>query len=295
LKVSVGITGGKGGTGKSMVAVNISALIARERNLVLADLDVEAPNDHILLGVKLENEEPIEIMLPFINYKKCTGCSVCAKICDTGGIIMTRERLPMVLPRLCSGCRACYFACPEKAIVEGKRIEGYIYRRDVRLKHSSFTLVTGMLREGEEHTPPVVLSAKRRAVELAEDMLTIDTSAGTGNHVSTALDGSKLALVITEPTPLGLHDLKLILEVLNELGIEAWIVVNRWGIGSSEKMLGNIGKIANDYKAEMKAKIPYSRDIYEFYVKGTPIVEAAPHHDISKIFSFMAREILEVV
>ncbi|MGC9115848.1 MAG: 4Fe-4S binding protein [Fervidicoccaceae archaeon] len=278
-----------------MVAVNIASLLARERELVLADLDVEAPNVHLLLNAKLENEEPVEIMLPFIDYKKCTGCGVCAKICDTGGIIMTREKMPMVLPRLCSGCRACYFACPEKAIVEGKRVEGYIYYTRVRLKDCEFTLVTGMLREGEEHTPPVVLPAKKKAISLSRDLLVIDTSAGTANHVSTALEGSKIALAVTEPTPLGLHDLELILKVLNELRIDAWVLVNRWGIGSSEKMYSIAEKIAKKHNAVIKAKIPYSRDLVEAYVRGIPIVEFYPDHEISKIFRSIAKEILDVV
>ncbi len=171
MKAKISVTGGKGGTGKSTIAVNLATLIARERKLVLADLDVEAPNDHVLLNASLENEEPVEIMLPFIVYPKCTRCGVCAQVCDTGAIILTREKLPFVIPRLCSGCRACYYACPYDAIVEGKRIIGYTYKTQVKIDDTVFTLVTGVLREGEEHTPPVVLAARKRAMSLAEDLL----------------------------------------------------------------------------------------------------------------------------
>ena len=295
MRVKLAVTGGKGGTGKSTVATNLATLLARERRLVLADLDVEAPNDHILLGVGLENEEPVKIMLPFIDYKKCTRCGACAEVCDTGAIVLTRDKTPYVVPRLCSGCRACYFACPDKAIIEGQRIIGYTYHTKVRLKTSDFDLVTGVLREGEEHTPPVVLAARRRAMKLAEDVLLVDTSAGTASHVAIALEGSKLAVAVTEPTPLGLHDLEMILRILSEQGIEAWVVVNRWGIGSSEKIMDRLAETARNYGAVIKARIPYSREIVDSYVKGVPIVEMHPDHEVSKVFHSLAEELLETI
>ncbi len=291
MKVKISVTGGKGGTGKSTIAVNLATLIARERKLVLADLDVEAPNDHVLLNASLENEEPVEIMLPFIIYPKCTRCGVCAQVCDTGAIILTREKLPFVIPRLCSGCRACYYACPYNAIVEGKRIIGYTYKTQVKIDDIVFTLVTGVLREGEEHTPPVVLAARRRAMSLAEDLLLVDTSAGTANHVSIALEDSKLVLAVTEPTPLGLHDLELILELSSTLGLESWVIVNRSTIGDVSK----VEEVAQKYNARIVAKIPYSREIVESYVKGVPIVNLYPNHPISQSLQALAKTVLEVI
>ena len=291
MKAKISVTGGKGGTGKSTIAVNLATLIARERKLVLADLDVEAPNDHVLLNASLENEEPVEIMLPFIVYPKCTRCGVCAQVCDTGAIILTREKLPFVIPRLCSGCRACYYACPYDAIVEGKRIIGYTYKTQVKIDDTVFTLVTGVLREGEEHTPPVVLAARRRAMSLAEDLLLVDTSAGTANHVSIALEDSRLVLAVTEPTPLGLHDLELILELSSTLGLESWVIVNRSTIGNVSK----VEEVAQKYNARIIAKIPYSREIVESYVKGVPIVKLYPNHPISHSLQALAKTVLEVI
>jgi len=309
VRAAIGVTGGKGGTGKSMVAVNVATLISREADLVLADLDAEGANDHILLGASLENEEPVKIMLPFIRYKDCIKCSACANVCDTGAIMMTREKLPMILPRLCDGCRSCLFVCPTNAILEGQRIVGYTYQTKVPARgggsgsgdedrgegEATFTLVTGVLREGEEHTPPVVIAAKRRAANLAKDLLMVDTGAGTANHVAIALSGSRLAMAVTEPTPLGLHDLELILRVLEELGVEAWVIVNRWGIGSSDAIAGRIDEVARSHRATVKARIPYSRDVVDAYVKGVPIVSAMPDHEVTRIFSSLVRELLEVV
>lgn len=291
MKAKISVTGGKGGTGKSTVAVNLAVLLAREKNLVLADLDVEAPNDQVLLNVGLENEEPVEIMLPFIVYPKCTRCGVCAQVCDTGAIILTREKLPFVIPRLCSGCHACYYACPYDAIVEGKRVIGYTYETRVELGSKDFTLVTGILREGEEHTPPVVLAARKRAMDLADDLLLVDTSAGTANHVSIALEDSSLVLAVTEPTPLGIHDLELILELASILGLETWVIVNRSTIGD----VGRVKEVASKYGARIVVEIPYSREIVESYVKGKPIVELYPDHPVPQSFQVLAKRVLEVI
>jgi MinD superfamily P-loop ATPase containing an inserted ferredoxin domain len=154
--VMIAVTGGKGGTGKSTIAVNLAAALAEDEDLLLADLDVEGPSDHILLGTPLKDEEPINIMLPIVRYQACTRCGICAQVCDTGAIITSSDGLPVIIPRLCNGCRSCYLACPANAIEEGMRTIGYTYRTEVALDGDgrSLRLVTGMLREGEEHTPP---------------------------------------------------------------------------------------------------------------------------------------------
>ena len=287
----VAITGGKGGTGKSTVAVNVAAAIAEVRDVVLADLDVEAPNDHILLNAKLENEEAVKIMVPFINYSKCVKCGLCARVCDSGAVLMPKGKYPYILPRLCSGCRACYFACPTKAISEGSRVVGYTYRTEVSLGSESLTLVTGVLREGEEHVIHTVLAAKERAIEEARDVLIIDTAAGSGNNVTVAVEGSDLVIAVTEPTPLGLHDLKLILELVSKLGIEALVVINKVGIGPKDKIVD----VIKNYGAKVVAEIPYSKDIIESYIKGAPLVKAAPDHPIAATFKGLGKYLSEVL
>ena len=291
MKVKVSVTGGKGGTGKSTIAVNLAVSLSKHRKIVLADLDVEAPNDYILLNTKLENEEPVKIMLPFIEYPKCIKCGTCAQVCDTGAIMITRGKLPFIIPRLCSGCRACFFACPVKAVVEGQRIIGYTYHSKAKTLTTTIDLVTGVLREGEEHVPPVVLATRNRAMSLAEDVLLVDTSAGTANHVAIALEDSKLAIAVTEPTPLGLHDLEMILELTNILGIETWVIVNRWDIGRVEK----VEELARKWGTRIIARIPYSREIVESCVKSIPLVELYPTHPISKTFYNLAKTLSEVL
>lgn len=286
------VTGGKGGTGKSFVATNLAVLLARSHSLVLADLDVEAPNDHILLGAELEGEEAVKIMFPFIRYEKCIRCRACVNVCDTGAMLASKEGLPYVIPRLCSGCKSCLFACPTEAIVAGERVIGRTYVTPVSVNGSSFTLVTGVLKEGEEHTPPVVLAARRRALSLDAELHLVDTAAGTSNTVSTAMYGAKAAVAVTEPTPLGLHDLRLILHVLKELEVpRRYVVINRAGIGPAEKHY----RVAEEMGAKVVVEIPYSREVVESYVKGIPIVASNPASEASEALRTVAEALEEAM
>lgn len=290
------MSGGKGGTGKSFVATNLAVLMARRGyRVVLADLDVEAPNDHILLGLKkLESEAPVEIFFPFIDYSKCTKCGVCAKVCDTGAIVMSKNTPPFILPRLCSGCKACLAACPEKAILaDGRRVVGYSYSTIVEGDGFKLRLITGVLREGEEHTPPVVRVVKNRALREAEgsDLLLVDTGPGTGNHISMSIQGSRLLIAVTEATPLGLHDVKAILETAQGMKIKVWMVINRVGLGREEPLL----KLAEEYSVARVFRIPYSRRAVQAYVEGRPVAIAYPDDPASKALVEIANAVEDEV
>lgn len=290
----VSITGGKGGTGKSFVATNLAYYLASRLGglrIVLADLDVEAPNDHILLGVnRLENMEDIDIFFPKIIYEKCTACGACVKVCDTGAMIMAPGKPPFVFPRLCSGCKACYYACPYDAIRrEGRRTLAHSYETHISIGSASFTLVTGVLKEGEEHTPPAIIAAKKRALGLKPDVLLVDTGAGTGSGVSTAIHGSDLVIAVTEPTPLGVHDLKSILEVVEGMGYEALVVVNRHGIGPSEAILEVVQNYSN---VRGLYRIPYSRRAAEAYARGVPVIHYYPDDPASQALARLGGDVL---
>jgi len=286
----ISISGGKGGTGKSTVAVNLAIELSKFHKVRFGDLDVEAPNDYILLGVKLEKGEPIKIMYPHIDYKGCIKCGICGKVCDTGALLISRDGLPLLLPRLCSGCRACYLICPTKTILEGERLVGYLYENKVSINSHKFDLVTGVLREGEEHTPPVVRIVKNKLLSRSADIYLIDTSAGTANHVSIAIDKSNLLIAVTEPTPLGLHDLEMILEVASELNIDSWVIINRDGIGPVYKHI----ELAKKYNINKIYRIPYSKAILESYIRGVPIVVYNEDSKESMIFREIVNDIIEV-
>ena len=287
--MQIAVSGGKGGTGKSTVAVNLAvALKSLGTDLTMADLDVEAPNDHLLLGVELANEEPVNQFMPRFDYSKCTKCRKCAEVCEEHAIITLKDGTPFLMPTLCSGCRACEIVCPVPgAILEGSRLIGHTYVTETPY---GFTLVTGKLREGEERSMPLVVVAKRKALEIQRrngGLLLVDTAAGTGNTVSKAIEGSKLLIAVTEPTPLGIHDTELILKLGKLMGLKTWVVINRSDLGD----VGKVRELAESYGAEVVAEIPYSEAIVKSYVSGRPIVlEDVPE---ARIFRELAEKVAE--
>ncbi|WP_048147985.1 P-loop NTPase [Palaeococcus ferrophilus] len=284
--MQIAVSGGKGGTGKSTVAVNLAVALKKlGTELTFADLDVEAPNDHLLLGVELKNERAVMQFMPRFDYSKCTKCRKCAEVCEEHAIITMRDGTPFLMPTLCSGCRACEIVCPVLgAILPGERLIGHTYVTETPY---GFTLVTGKLREGEERSMPLVVAAKKKALEVREGLLMVDTAAGTGNTVSKAIEGSKLLIAVTEPTPLGIHDTELILELGRLMGIPTWVVVNRADLGEKEKVYG----LARKYGAEVVAEIPYSENIVRSYVEGKPIVLI--EYPEAEIFKGLAKRVLE--
>ncbi|NJE04788.1 cobalamin biosynthesis protein CobQ [Thermococcus sp. M36] len=283
--MQIAVSGGKGGTGKSTVAVNLAiALRKLGLELTFADLDVEAPNDHLLLGVELANEEPVMQFVPKFDYSKCTRCRKCAEACEEHAIITLRDGTPFLMPNLCSGCRACEIVCPVSgAILEAFRVVGHTY---LTRTPYGFTLVTGRLREGEERSMPLVVAAKKKAQAVQKGLLLIDTAAGTGNTVSKAVEFSDLLIAVTEPTPLGIHDTELILELGRLMDIPTWVVINRVDLGEREKVY----ELTEKYGAEVVAEIPYSENIVRSYVEGRPIVLA--DYPEAEIFIGLAKKVL---
>ncbi len=286
--LQIAVSGGKGGTGKSTVAVNLAVALKKlGANLTMADLDVEAPNDHILLGVELASEEPVNQFMPVFDYSKCIKCRKCAEVCEEHAIITMRDGTPFLMPTLCSGCRACEIVCPVPgAIREGSRTIGHTYVTETPY---GFTLVTGRLREGEERSMPLVVAAKKKALDVHRrigGVLLVDTAAGTGNTVSKAIEFSDLLIAVTEPTPLGIHDTELILKLGKLMGIPTWVVVNRADLGER----GKVYELARKYGARVVAEIPYSENIVESYIKGKPIVLS--DYPEAKVFKELAKEAL---
>lgn len=263
----ISITGGKGGTGKSTVSILLANKFRKEgKKVILCDCDVECPNDYLLLCQELKSPaEKVHAQFPKLNQDKCQRCGLCVKNCRSNAIFQAPGKFPIFLHELCSGCGLCWHLCPQQAIKIGKKIIGEIFENRI---DKNFYLVTGRSVGVVDETGPIVTKVKGAAIGLAKktraDYLLFDTAVGMHCGVIRALIGTDLAYAVTEPTPLGAHDLGLILKLLKTLKVPAKIILNQADLGKKEL----INKISKDVKVEIEYEVPYSRKLVLAYSKG---------------------------
>lgn len=262
----IAITGGKGGTGKSTFAILLAMKLLREGNrVVLCDADVECPNDHLILGVDLEDSKTIEQGYPDIDSEKCGRCGKCVDSCRFNALFQIKEQAPQLVKNLCCGCGLCWGICPEGAIGVKQEACGESFSVEVV---EGLWLVTGRSLPGVEETGPIVRETKERALELGlgvkADVVLVDTAAGTHCSVINALTGAELAYLVTEPTPLGAHDSRLMLKLLGVIGIKTEIVLNKAGVANDAV----IEELAEEQDVKIVHRVPYSEGLVEAYSKG---------------------------
>jgi MinD superfamily P-loop ATPase len=251
----VSVASGKGGTGKTSVAVNMALSIG---NVQLLDCDVEEPNAHILLKPKIHEEKPVYVLNPAVNEGKCTHCGKCAELCQYNALFVIPSSI-MVFPELCHSCGLCVLACPERAISEERREIGIIRKGTA----NHVDLVYGELNVGEPMAGPVIKEVKKE-IQKTKDVI-IDVAPGASCPVVTSVYGSDFTLLVTEPTPFGLHDLKIAVEVLRMLQIPLGVVVNQSGIGDRK-----VYEYCEKTGIPIMLEIPFSRRIAELYSRGVP-------------------------
>ena len=274
--MKIAITGGKGGTGKSMVATSLAVEFAREKTTILIDVDVECPNDHLLLSVKRKEFIKIHQPIPKWDFNKCIKCGKCSTVCKQNAIVFVKGRYPAFVKDICIGCRACMVACPNNAITETKKEIGTIYTGE----NHKVNLISGELKLGELASGEVVAAVRKMSEEINKktkaEIILIDSAAGIGCPVIASLVGTDYIIAVTEPTPSALHDLKRVLYLADYFQINYGIVINKYDL--DKKFCLNIEKFAKQKNIAIIGKIPYRNDFVKSTIKMEPVVMINPKY-----------------
>ena len=257
----VSVASGKGGTGKTTVAVNLALSLEDSLPVQFLDCDVEAPNAHLFLKPNINQTQPVLLPVPEVIEQKCTYCGKCAEICAYNALAVL-ETTVLTFHGLCHGCGGCSLLCPEKAIFEkGLRI-GKIDTGTV----STIQFIQGILDVGNALSPPIIRAVKKH-INSSRTVI-IDVPPGTSCPMVESVKGSDFCLLVTEPTPFGLNDLRLAWETLKKLNIPAGVIINRAGIGDDK---------VEDYcfkeKIPVLMTIPMDKKIATAYSEGISIIE----------------------
>jgi len=258
----ISIASGKGGTGKTTVAVNLA--LSMDTQVQFLDCDVEEPNAHLFLHPVLNEPKIVTTPVPWIDENRCNLCGKCAEICQFKAIVVIGKT---VLPfhELCHSCGGCMEVCPEKAITETGRELGLIERGH----RNGLEFVHGRLRVGEAMSPPLIKEVRSYT---RPDILTIiDAPPGTSCPVIASMNGADFVLLVTEPTPFGLYDLKLAVGAVKILGIPCGLIINRSDMGDDK-----VKAYAKQEDLPILMEIPFDRRIAEAYSRGEILVEVMP-------------------
>jgi MinD superfamily P-loop ATPase len=275
--MKISVASGKGGTGKTTVSVNLARLF--NAPVVLADCDVEEPNAHLFLKTATLSEEVVSVLVPWVDEKLCDSCGECSKICEFSAIV-TFGATPLVFPEMCHACGGCAKVCPTGAIVEQERRIGV-----VETSHDeNITLITGKLDVGVAMAPPLIRAVKNRLSQNKAAIL--DAPPGTSCPVIAAIRDSDVVLLVTEPTPFGLHDLTLAVDMVRELELPFGVIVNRMGSGDKR-----VHDFCREKNIPIFLEIPDDRKIAEAYSRGILMVDALPEY--RKLFEQLAVKIAD--
>jgi MinD superfamily P-loop ATPase len=281
----IAIVSGKGGTGKTSIVASLAALA--QGRAVVADCDVDAPDLHLILKPEIrEKREFYGIKMASIDQSKCTSCGSCEEHCRFGAVSGQE-----IDPLLCEGCGVCYLVCPADAISMRDRHSGYAFISDTRFG----PLVHAELFPGEEASGKLVAMVREMARDLAEsrklELVLIDGSPGIGCPVIASLTGSDLAVVVTEPTISGAHDLDRILGVVDHFGIKPLVCINKFDLNPDAAL--QIEEHCRKWGAKVIGRIPFHPSVVEAMVRGQAVVEMnGPVADsIGKLWEQLQKEL----
>ncbi len=269
--MKIAIASGKGGTGKTTIATAFAqALSKAKKSVSLLDCDVEGPNSHIFIQPELDQFEDVNMLIPSVDAETCTGCGKCAEVCQFHAIVVIGGQT-LVFPEMCHGCGSCTLICPEKAITEIPNrlgiLEGGLSREGIRFGH-------GILNIGEPMAVPVISKLKKWQDLMDAEVVLIDSPPGASCPVVESLRGADYIILVTEPTPFGLHDLRQAYKVTQELGIPAGVIINRAGIGDT-----GVEQYCEEVGLQIFMQIPLEREIGQGIAQGKSLLEIKPEYE----------------
>jgi MinD superfamily P-loop ATPase len=275
------VASGKGGTGKTTVATSLALSLASAKPnlpLLFLDCDVEAPNAHLFLKPVFEERWEVGILIPQVDAARCTHCGKCAEVCQYHAIAVLGEKT-LVFPQLCHGCGSCAALCPEQAITETPSVMGVLERGQTS---HGIAFARGVLNVGQPMAVPVIRQLKAWAVPQPGQHVIIDCPPGTSCPVVASIRGSDFLLLVTEPTPFGLHDLRLAVQVARELSISVGVVINRDGSGNA-----GVDEFCAVEGLPVLMRIPFERTIAEGIAQGKTLVDIQPEYQgqFQRLFS----------
>lgn len=260
---------GKGGTGKTTVATSLALIAAEQDSVRFLDCDVEAPNAGLFLDPRLDTHKEVGILIPQIDDEACTYCGKCAEVCQFHAIAVVGKKT-LVFPELCHGCGSCTLVCPENAISEHLNIMGVLESGSTPEQIDFFQ---GVMNVGEPMAVPIIRELKKWATDSSSEIEIWDAPPGASCPVVETIRGADFALLVTEPTPFGLHDLKQVVGIVKELGIPAGVVINRDGIGNNA-----VEAYCEESGLPILMRIPMERRIAEAIASGKLLLDAAPEY-----------------
>jgi MinD superfamily P-loop ATPase len=280
--LKVAVASGKGGTGKTTIAVNLAVNLARQGiKTAYVDCDVEEPNGHIFLKPEISQEIQVTVPIPRVDQERCTYCGICAEVCRYNAIAVIPDRV-MVFPNLCHNCGGCLYLCPERAVAEVPKRIGQI-RIGQGLQVS---FLEGRLNIGESQSPPVTKQLKKHVPHM--DVVVIDAPPGTSCPVIEAVKDTDYVILVSEPTPFGLNDLKLAVGMVRKMELPFGLIINRADLGDQA-----MEEYCRNENIEVLMKIPFERKIAESYSNGDLMIDADPtkSSDFLKLYTNLMNRI----